>query len=491
MSAATRGPGAGSGSSLVGISQRMPPTNLQAEQALLGAIMANSKAYHAVAEFLTADHFADPVHRSIYTAIGRLLASGGVADGVMLSRYFADSPALDEVGGTKYIAELLGAMVGIINAKEYAHAIVDDWVRRELIDAGETLVNGAFDRSVQVTELLSTAVRGLDSVSMTGSTRAPAISMNAAMDEAIARAERASTGKGRGGLLTGFPSLDKVYNGMLDGTLHIIGARPGMGKSALAWQMAIHAGLACRDGHAKGGVFVQSLEMGAGELGERALSAFGAIPAELLQRGEIQFQRHAMAMAREELADLPLDIDETAGLSMVQIALRAREAHRKFGRLALVLVDHLHIVSYDADAGKRGFGPTQAVGEISRGLKKLAKDLHCPVVALAQLSRSVESRDDKRPTLSDLRQSGDIEQDADSVAFLYRPEYYIPKDAPEQKVNESLQTWQTRVRDYDEMKARLAGKAEVIFEKVRGGRPQLVRMRWDGETTSFADRGGY
>jgi replicative DNA helicase len=274
---------------------------------------------------------------------------------------------------------------------------------------------------------------------------------------------------------------------MLPGTLHILAARPGMGKSALGWQIAINAALACRDAGAPGGVFVQSLEMGAGELGERALSAFGSIPGELLQRGQHQHFRSALAMAREELADLSLEIDETASLSMQQIAMRAREVHRKFGGLSLVLVDHLHIIAPDADGARRGNGPTQAVGEISRGLKKLSKDLRCPVLALAQLNRGVEARDDKRPGLSDLRQSGDIEQDADSVVFLYRPEYYLPKDAPEQKVGETLIAWQARVRDYDEQKARLAGKAEAIFEKVRGGRPQIARLRWEAETTSFID----
>lgn len=488
MSASARQPpGGGSGSSLLGLSQRLPPTNLQAEQALLGAIMANAKAYYAVADFLQAHHFADPVHQAIYTAMGRIIAAGGVPDAVLLARHFTNSPVLEPVGGTAYIAQLLTAMVGIINAKEYAKAIADDWIRREMIDAGEALVNGAFDRSVEVQDLLTDTMRSVDAVSITGATRAPMVSLNAAMDEAIARAERAASGRGRGGTLTGFPSLDRVYNGMLPGTLHVMAGRPGMGKSALGWQIAIHAGLGCRDGITPGGVFVQSLEMGAGELGERALSAFGGIPGELLQRGEHQFHRSALSMAREDLNDLPMLIDETAALNMQQIAVRAREAHRKFGGLALILVDHLHIVAFDADAARRGTGPTQAVGEISRGLKKLAKDLRCPVLALGQLNRSVEAREDKRPTLPDLRQSGDIEQDADSVVFLYRPEYYLPKDAPEQKVGENLAAWQARVRDYDEQKSRLAGKAEVIFEKVRGGRPQIVRMRWEAETTHFVD----
>ena len=473
---------------LLGLSQRQPPTNPRAEQALLGAIMANSKAYYAVAEFLQPEHFADPVHQAIYTAMGRLVASGGVPDAVLLARHFADSPVLEEVGGTAYIAQLLSAMVGIINARDYARAIADDWSRREMIHAGEQLVNGAFDRAVGVDTLLDETMKAMDATALTPAQRQPTISMNTAMDMAIAMADRAATGRGRGGTQTGFPSLDRVYNGMLPGTLHILAARPGMGKSALGWQIAIHAALACRNGEAQGGVFMQSLEMGASELGERALAAFGGIPAELLQRGEHQYHRSSLAMAREDLNDLPLEIDETPSLNMAQIAIRAREMHRKFGSLSLILIDHLHIIAHDPESARRGNGATQAVGEISRGLKKLAKDLRCPVLALAQLNRGVETRDDKRPGLSDLRQSGDIEQDADSVAFLYRPEYYLPKADPEQKAGEHLAGWQSRVRDYDEQKARLAGKAECIIEKMRGGRPQIVRLRWEAETTHFVDQ---
>lgn len=477
------------GSSLQGLSLRLPPTSLQVEQSLLGAIMANPKAYHAVADFLLPEHFADPVHQTIFKVMGGRIARGGVPDAVWLTQYFGAADALAEVGGKDYIAQLLSSMVGVINAADYGQRIAEDWARRELISAGEDLVNGAFDRSVEVPVLLAQAMRAIDGAQVTAARRSPTVSLNEAMDEALARAERAASGQGRGGTLTGFPTLDRAYNGMLPGTLHILGARPGMGKSALAWQIAIYAALAARDGTAPGaGVFFQSLEMGAGELGERALSAFAGVPASLLQRGEHQFHRSALSMAREELADLPLEIDETPALSMMQIAMKAREVHRKFGSLALIVVDHLHIVAYDADAARRQMGPTQAIGEISRGLKKLSKDLRCPVLALAQLNRGVEGREDKRPTLADLRQSGDIEQDADSVAFLYRPEYYLPKDAPEQKAGETAAAWQVRVRDYDEQKSRLYGKAEVIIEKMRGGRPRIVHMKWEAETTHFVDR---
>lgn len=475
------------GQSLSGLALRLPPQNLQAEQALLGAIMANNKAFHAVADFLRAEHFADPVHATLYRALSDKITGGGIGDAVWLAARFANSPVLEDVGGAGYIAQLLSSMVGIINAADYGRVIADAWSRRELIAVGEDLVNHAFDGGCEVASVVDDAIKGIEASTVSSTTRQPMVSMNDAMDEAIARAERAASGRGRGGTMTGFPSLDRVYNSMLPGTLHIVAARPGMGKSALGWLVAIHVGLACRDGTQPGGVFVQSLEMGAGELGERALSAFGGIPGDVLQRGEHQFHRSSLAMAREELADLPLLIDETAALNMQQIAMRAREAHRKFGGLSLVMVDHLHIIAHDVESARRGNGATQAVGEISRGLKKLSKDLRCPVLALAQLNRGVEQREDKRPTLSDLRQSGDIEQDADSVVFLYRPEYYLPKDAPEQKPGETLATWQARVRDYDEQKARLYGKAEAIFEKVRGGRPQIVRLKWEADTTHFVD----
>ncbi len=489
MSAALKPPAAGS--PLLGISQRLPPSNMQAEQALLGAMMANPKAYHAVAEFLQPEHFADPVHQSIYRAIARKISQGGVADAVWLSSFFGNSPILDEVGGIQYIAQLLSSMVGIINALEYGKLIAEDWARRELISVGADMVNQAFDRTHEVKDVLDAAMKGLDAASLNPAGRAPTISMNAALDAALAHADRVARGEAKSGLMTGFASLDRVYNGLRDGSFHILGARPAMGKSALAWQIAIHAALDCREallaGTSIGGVFMQSLEMPAEELGERALAAFGGVPAELLQRGEHQLHRSMLSMAREELDNLPLEIDETASLNMQQIAIRAREVHRKFGRLALIVVDHLHIIAHDTDSARRQFGPTQAVGEISHGLKKLAKDLKCPVLALAQLNRGVENREDKRPTMADLRQSGDIEQDADSIAFLYRPEYYLPKDAPEQKAGEPLTQWQGRVREYDEQKQRLYGKAEVIFEKVRRGAGRIVHLKWHGETTHFSE----
>lgn len=477
----------GTGSSLLGLSQRSPPTNLQAEQALLGAIMANNKAYHAVADFLRPEHFADPVHAAIYFSASVMIGRGGVADAVLLSRHFKDNPILDEAGGNGYIAQLLAAMVGIVNAKEYGRAIVEDWTRRELIAIGEDLVNGSFDRTADLMKLVTLAQSAIDKATLSPGSAAPAISLNAAMDAAMAAADAAEERGGPSGVLTGFPSLDAVYNGMKPGSFHVIAARPSVGKSALAFQIAIYAAMAIRDDATGGGVFFQSLEMAADELGERALSAFSGVEALLLQTGKHKFHRHALRMAREELNNLPFDIDEAPSLNMQQIAARARAAARKFNGLKLVVVDHIHIVAHDQDSGRRQFGPTQAVGEISHGLKKLSKDLGCPVLGLAQLNRGVETREDHRPNLGDLRQSGDIEQDADSVAFIYRPEMYLPKGDLERKINEKDGEYIGRKLALDEARANAYGKAEIIFEKARRGKQGIVHMKWHGETMHFSE----
>lgn len=493
MSAA-RGPGNRPplGGSLLGISQRMPPTNIQAEQALLGAILANAKAYHAVADFLAPHHFADPVHAAIYEAAGRRISAGGIADAITLMAHFANSGILDEAGGTKYLAELLSAMVGIIHAPEYGRAIVDAWARRELIGAGEDLVNGAFDGSSDLGQLLDAVGRAIGAASGLPSGTTPLISMDMALDAALTAAEQAANGNGPQGLMTGFAGLDRAYMGLMPGDLNILGARPAMGKSSLGFQIAINAGIASRDakiasGANMGVVYVQSLEMQALNLGRRALAAFSEVPSTKIRTGDIRFVRSQLKYARAELDSLPLYIDETPALNIRQITARARELHRRHGKLALIMVDHLHIVGFDDDSAKRGYGATQEVGMVSRGLKRLAKELHCPVLALAQLSRGVEAREDKRPTMNDLRQSGEIEQDADTIAFVYRPEYYLGHP-PEMKPGEKRQEHAARLLAWDEQKDRVRGKAEVIMAKLRENEPRTVHMRWNGETTSFSER---
>jgi replicative DNA helicase len=481
---------------LFGLSQRQPPANLQAEQALLGALLANNRAADRVADFLKPEHFADPIHGRIYSAILARVMAGRIADAVTMRAEFEHSGILDDVGGVAYLAQLLSAMVGIINAGEYGRAILDAWMRRQLIDLGETLVNAAFGGTnergeVEPAEQLATAAFvGLDGILSGTQAGGTLIPFDAALDAAMAAADRAAEQGGVTGLSTGMASIDEAMGGMHDGDLIILAGRPGMGKSSLGMGWAISVARACRDETPPGqkptrGVFVGSLEMRAAAIGTRALAESSNLATLLLRRGKHLPYRDQLEMARAELDGMPLLIDDTAGLTMGQIRIRCRKAARQLGRLALIVIDHLHIVSTE-DADQRR-GETWATGQVSRSAKRLAKEFGCPVLGLAQLSRGVESREDKRPQLADLRQSGAFEEDADVVAFIYRAEYYLKKEAPEKRSGETPQQYDARCLAHREELANSVGKADVIFAKLREGPQCTKHLRWHAETTSFAD----
>ncbi len=475
---------------LLEVSQRVPPANERAEQALLGAIMANGKALHAVVEFLRPEHFADPLHGRIYREASRRILGGGIADPVSLQTWFIGDPEASSVGHA-YLAQLLSAMVGTIGAKEYGLAIHDAWQRREIIGLGEEIVNRSFAAvpGDDPTGLIAATIDKLDAIAAGAGEERKAISMDTAMDSALAAAERASRGEGPAGISTGMPSVDQVIGGLEAQTMTVLAGRPGMGKSALGMQWAIHAARDAKAAHDAGkpklGVLVISLEMSAEQLGRRALSAAARIPLEAIKHGRLtQDDFDRLVRARHELAGLPLSIEDCSGLSMGLIRLKARSARRRHG-LGLIMVDHLHIVRPE-DADVRN-GATAAIGKISNGMKQLAKEFECPVLALAQLNRSLESREDKRPTLADLRQAGEIEQDADAVAFVYRGEYYLPKGDIERHHGEQPDKFIERVNRLDEDRTRLKGKAELIFEKVRDGSPSTVPLRFNGATTFFSE----
>ena len=472
-----------------GITPRQPPTNIQAEQALLGAILANNRAYDRVAGFLAPDHFADPINGRIFGAIRTHISAGRVVDGVTLKSEFENAGILDQVGGTAYLAQLLTAMVGIINAAEYGRAIHDAWKRRVLIELGERIVNAGFGpadaesldaiaSAATADDIVAASVAAMEGAFGVDQDR-KATTLDSAMDAAIQAAEQARTREGPAGLETGFPSLDAVLGGLEDGTMNVVAGRPGMGKSSLVWQIALHAA------RAGIGVVAFSLEMSAMQLGRRALSVASGVPLKALRSGDMT-TRHgeALLQARREMAGLPLSIEDASGLTVAQIDLRIRAAHRRHG-VGLIVIDHLHIVRPD-DADERN-GSTWAVGKISRGMKTLAKRHNCPVIVAAQLNRGVEGRDDKRPTLADLRQAGDIEQDADSVSFVYREAYYL-RD-PARREGESEQKFAERCEQSAERLREVADKAEVIIAKLRDGEPGSVSLQWRGETTSFHEVG--
>ena len=462
---------------LRGLALRQPPSNKQAEAALLGAIMANAKACHVVVEFLRPDHFAEPAHGRIFGEQARRILAGGVADAIAMKNWWDTDPDAPALGGFSYLAHLTAAMVSPLLAKEYATAIRDSWVRRELIEAGADVVDAGFDQGSSPEEAVASAIAQLDRVLQpNNATRLK--SLDSAMDDAIAAADAAAKRNGPAGVSTGFPSIDAALGGLEPSTLIVLAGRPGMGKSALGWQVAINV---ARTGI---GVLVISLEMSATELGRRALSSLSGVSIGTMKHGIMNLdQSSAVVRARQEMHGLPMTIEDGGGLNSSMINIKARNARRRHG-LGMIVVDHLHIIMPDAADARQG--PTHAIGQISASMKRLAKEMECPVLLLAQLNRAVESRDDKRPGLGDLRQSGGIEQDADAVMFIYRPEYYL-KTEPERRDGETAEKFRARVRDFHDNVGKQAGRAELILAKVRDGETGIIHLNFHGPTTSFQD----
>ncbi|MDA8253792.1 MAG: replicative DNA helicase [Rhodospirillales bacterium] len=483
-------------SPLLGLTQRLPPSNLQAEQALLGALLANNRAYERVSEFLAPEHFADAIHGRIFAAIARRCDAGQLADAVTLRAEFEHSGVLDEVGGTAYLAQLLSAMVGIINAGEYGRTIHDAWLRRQLIDIGETVVNNAFGAAAELDGAgqVEAAEQSLFDLAVRGGSDQALLPFERALTRAIDAAERAFHRAGHvSGLSTGLRDLDKKTGGLHPSDLLVLAGRPGMGKTALATKIAFGAAQSLaaeareRDPNAvaKAAVAVFSLEMSAEQLATRLLAEEARISGDRIRRGDIgQKEFDRFVQVSRELAGMPLYIDDTPAITLSALRTRCRRLKRTSG-LALVVVDYLQLMR--PAAGSRPENRVLEISQITQGLKAIAKELAVPVLALSQLSRSVESREDKRPLLSDLRESGSIEQDADVVMFVYRDEYYLQQRAPKQigfdndeKFHAAVEKWQ---RDMESVHNR----AELLIEKQRHGPTGKIDLFFEGEFTRFAD----
>ncbi len=479
---------------------RQPPANLQAEQALLGALLANNAAYDRVAEFLRPEHFADGVHGVIYEAIAHRIEARQVADAITLKGDLENTGQLDEVGGTAYLGQLLVAMVGIINAADYGHAIRDAWVRRELIAAGTDLVNLAYapgDHSVQ--EILDAHDARLLRIAEGAGDVAPAVPMGDAVARALVMAEAASKrASPLAGITTGYAALDRLTLGLQEEQMVLLAARPAMGKTGLG------LGIGIRSAAAGSHVLYWTGEMSARQLGARGASAHSGLPTQSVftaRRWPDPSEEVAEDAGKPRLLDatewdrlvkaeigarrLPLLIDDRPGLTVQALRARARKLKRA-GKLDLVIADYLGLMGRDREIAARPL--YEQITAISARLKALAMELHVPVLVLVQLSRAVESRENHLPQLSDLRDSGAIEQDADVVMFLHREHYYLKREKPPAKAaRETAAEYQDRL---DLFSARLADtehQATVSLAKNRNGATGIARLRWDGPTTWFRD----
>jgi replicative DNA helicase len=468
---------------------RAAPHNIEAEQSLLGAILVNNEAFYRVSDFLEPRHFFEPIHQQIYETCASLVRAGKVATPITLKTFLPGEIDIAGLNAPQYLARLAAEATTIINAHDFGRAIYDLALRRDLIGIGEDMVNVAFDAPVDFAPRaqIEDAERRLYELAETGRYDGGFQRFAQALTTAVDMAARAYQRDGKlSGIATGLRDLDAKMGGLQPSDLIIVAGRPGMGKTALATNIAYNIARAWRgeitpDGHMKtvnGGIVgFFSLEMSAEQLATRIISERTGIPSSTIRRGGISesdfelIREHAI-----ELQTLPFYVDETGGLSIAQLAARARRLKRQKG-LDLLVVDYIQLLQ--GSSRRQSESRVQEVTEITTSLKALAKDLNVPIVALSQLSRQVENRDDKRPQLSDLRESGSIEQDADVVLFVFREEYYLQNKKPKENTEEFFK-WQAEMDQ-------VTGRAEIIIGKQRHGPTGTVDLHFDASVTRFGD----
>ena len=476
------------------------PHSMEAEQALLGALLYDNEIYHRVSSIVEAKHFYNPLHVNIFRAMASLIEHGKLADAIVLKNRFAKDDTLADIGGVEYLALLLEQAPPGSTAPEYAKLIFDMAMRRELIRLSDEMSTLAKDQNSEddATAQIQQAEMQLYNLAEIGGTQTGFVSFEDALIDSIEVATAAYQRKGQlSGISTGLRDLDAQLGGLHKSDLLILAGRPSMGKSSLALNIAFHVAKqfkreADENGVEKttdGGVVgVYSLEMSSEQLASRLLAEHSTVPSHAIRRGDISPEQYEhLRDAADEISHIPLHIDDTGGLSIGAMAARARRLKRMKG-LDLIVVDYLQLLTGGAMM-KSSTNRVQEVTMITQGLKALAKELNVPVLALAQLSRQVEQRDDKRPQLSDLRESGSIEQDADVVMFIYRDEYYLAREQPDEDDPEAVMKWQTKMDN-------AVGKAEVLIQKQRHGPIGSVMLSFTPELTKFGnlamdDGGGY
>lgn len=465
-----------------GTGYRMLPHNLEAEQGLLGSLLVDNRALERI-DFLRPEHFFAAAHQRIFEAIQKLNERGQTASPVTLKSYFEKDEDLTHIGGADYLVDLAASVVSVINVADYGTAIYDLFLRRELISVGEEIINESHAHTLDkdATRTIELAESRLFSLAGSGEMRGGFITLRDSVLTAIEIAEVAFKTEGHvTGVTTGLRDLDQKLGGLHPSDLLILAGRPSMGKTSLAVNVAYNAANRYYEtGGKEGGIIgFFSLEMSADQLATRILADVSNISGDAIRKGnfkEEDFRRFVEASQR--LSQVPLFIDDTPALSISAVRTRARRLKRQHGLDAL-FVDYLQLLR-GSGSGRGSENRVQEISEITQGLKAIAKELNIPVIALSQLSRAVEQRDDKRPQLSDLRESGSIEQDADVVAFVYRKEYYLERERPDEDSDKYME-WEEKLE-----KAR--NIAECVISKQRHGPIGIVPLQFTPQFTRFSD----
>ncbi len=459
--------------------------NIEAEQIILGKIIANNDYFEKVNDILTSECFYELAHREVYKYIAStLVRSSIIADSVTLKNFFDSNEVLISIGGSKYLSILLSYSVGVVDISDYAKLVQDLYIKRKLVLLGEDLVNKAYKNTniINAKEQIETAEEELFNLSNKVEASKGFITLNDSMAQAIHSITLARTRDSNlSGIASNLTDLDILLGGFQNSDLIIIAGRPSMGKSALAINLAFNASKYFYDLAKKGeqskSVAFFSLEMPANQIAARILSMETGIQADNFRKGKIdEGELNIILEKADYISKMSLFIDDTAGLSTSNIRTKARRLVRQ-ENVGLIVVDYLQLIHGINEVSKKN--RVLEIGEITQCLKELAKEFNIPVIALAQLSRTVEQREDKRPQLSDLRESGSIEQDADVVMFIYRESYYEERKKPSLD-SPKLDEWMTKMEN-------LRNKAEIIVAKHRNGPIGNVSLFYDPNTSQFTN----
>ena len=453
------------------------PSNLEAEQALIGSVLVNNDIIDEVSTIINAKEFYDPMHSKIYNLIESLHNKGMIANPITLKNSFENDAGLTEIGGTEYLVKLTRFSSSVKQSIDYAKIIHEKFVKRELVQISQNLSDEAINETDDKTgeSIIQDTEKSLFDLAERGTFQQSFLKFNQALDQTIEMATNAmKSDQGIVGIPTGLVDLDERLGGLHKSDLVIIAGRPSMGKTALATNIAYHASKKLFDENKKSSVAFFSLEMSSEQLSTRILSEQARIKSNDIRRGKVtedEFNR--LIETSRNIHELPLYIDETPAITIATLSNRARRIKRLFG-LDLIVVDYIQLMSA---GNRRQEGRVQEISEITQGLKALAKELSVPVLALSQLSRAVEQRDDKKPQLADLRESGSIEQDADVVMFVFREEYYLERKEPKLGTIEHAE-WQSKMNE-------ILGSADIIIGKQRHGPTGNVKVEFEGIYTRF------
>jgi len=455
------------------------PNNIEAEQSVIGSVLVSNDIFDDVSPIINYTKFYDPIHQKIFLAIENLIAKGMLANPITLKNYFENDKNLIELEGHEYLVKITKFSTSLRQAIEYAKIIYDMHVRRELIKISETTIDNASNKNIDLPgeKIIEDSEKLLFDLAERGSFSKSFIKFDAALNQTIEMASKAfKSTEGIVGVPTGLTDLDDRLGGLHNQDLVIIGGRPSMGKTALATNIAFHAAKNIQDKGLKSSVAFFSLEMSSEQLSTRILSEQSRIKSNDIRRGKIsEEQFDKFIETSKNISELPLYIDETPAISIAAISNRARRIKRLFG-CELVVVDYIQLMRA---TNIRNDGRVQEISEITQGLKAIAKELNVPVLAVSQLSRAVEQRDDKKPQLSDLRESGSIEQDADVVMFVYREAYYLERKEPRPATVEHAE-WQAKMNE-------ISNLAEIMIGKQRHGPTGNIKVEFESMFTKFRD----